>query len=101
MTKSTHTVMQLVGAYVQEAAQSNSPAVVQALCNAVPDVVLIFSSPPPKTLQQLTQASICIPGLTPFDSCGCIVFTSQLGQAALADKVYCIAEPDVLRLPQH
>lgn len=57
LTKSTHRVMQLVGGFVQEAVSSGSPAVVQAMCNAVPDIMVIYTQPPPKMQEQLTQVA--------------------------------------------
>jgi len=55
VTKSTHKVMQLVGGFVQDAVSSDSAAVVQSMCNAVLDIVLLFTSPSPKARHQLEQ----------------------------------------------
>ena len=58
MTKSTHRVMQLIGGFVQEAVSSGSAAVVQSMCNAVLDIVVFFSAPPAKTLEQIEQVGL-------------------------------------------
>ena len=63
ITKATHTVMQLVGGFIQEAVSSGSAAVLQSMCNAVLDVAVLFTSPPPKLCEQLEQVlctSICL-----------------------------------------
>ena len=49
--------MQLMGGFIQEAVTSGSPAVLQSMCNAVLDVVLLFTSPSPKLLEQLQQVT--------------------------------------------
>ena len=58
MTKSTHKVMQLVGGFVQDAVSSDSAAVVQSMCNAVLDIVLLFTAPSPKARHQLEQVRL-------------------------------------------
>ena len=58
VTKSTHKVMQLVGGFVQEAVSSDSAAVVQSMCNAVLDIVLLFTAPSPKARHQLEQVTL-------------------------------------------
>ncbi|KAL0042877.1 hypothetical protein WJX79_002164, partial [Trebouxia sp. C0005] len=57
VTKSTHKVMQLVGGFLQDAVSSGSVAVVQSMCNAVLDVVLLFTAPSHKARHQLEQVA--------------------------------------------
>jgi len=40
---------------VQDAVSSDSAAVVQSMCNAVLDIVLLFTAPSPKARDQLEQ----------------------------------------------
>ncbi|DBA76382.1 TPA: hypothetical protein ACH3X1_010090 [Trebouxia sp. C0004] len=57
VTKSTHKVMQLVGGFLQDAVSSDSAAVVQSMCNAVLDIVLLFTAPSPKARHQLEEVA--------------------------------------------
>ena len=51
--------MQLVGGFVLEAVSSGSPAVVQALCNAVPDIMVIHNMDYlPHTSQLFTMTNL-------------------------------------------
>ncbi len=50
--------MQLVGGFVQDAVSSDSAAVVQSMCNAVLDIVLLFTAPSPKARHQLEQVML-------------------------------------------